>query len=370
MRGAARDLPWRRNRSPYAVWISEVMLQQTQVATVIPYFERWLTRFPGVDALAAAPLDNVLKAWEGLGYYARARNLHRAAQLMVERHGGQVPDDRDALLALPGIGQYTVGAILSIAYGRPEPILDGNVRRVLCRVYDIDEDPRRPDVEARLWEHSGSITRSAGSGRAGEVNEAMMELGALVCVPVTPDCPACPIRDLCLAHANRTVAERPVRVSRPVTPHYDVAAAIVVSTEGKALIVRRPPSGLLGGLWGFPNGITRDEEAPEEAAERVVFERTGMTIQPGEALPTVRHAYTHFRITLHPFEARVAAGSAPFHGDADARWVTREELDEVALPVTDRKVAKSWAQKSEGPAATDRGDRNPRSRAATANSAG
>jgi A/G-specific adenine glycosylase len=344
MRAEARDLPWRRDRSPYAVWISEVMLQQTQVATVIPYFERWLARFPDVAALASASLDDVLKAWEGLGYYARARNLRRAAQLMMERHDGRVPDDSAALLALPGIGRYTAGAILSIAFAKPEPILDGNVRRVLCRLYDVEEDPRRPEVAERLWAGSEAIMRAAGAGNAGEMNEALMELGALVCAPVAPDCPACPARGACLAYQRGSVAERPVKTARAGTPHYDVAAAIIARGDGRVLIVRRPPSGLLGGLWGFPSAPAAEGEALEVAAARAALERTEMAIDIGVPIASVKHAYTHFRITLHAFAG--SAGDAVFAGDADARWVTMEELDEVALPVTDRKVANAFLTKT------------------------
>ena len=317
------------------------MLQQTQVATVIPYFERWLARFPDVPALAAASLDDVLKAWEGLGYYARARNLRRAAQLMLARHSGRVPDERSALLALPGIGRYTVGAILSIAFGQSEPILDGNVRRVLCRIYDIAEDPRRPDVEEGLWARSDAIMRAAGAGQAGETNEAMMELGALVCIPVAPDCPACPVRAECLAYQRGTVAERPVKTPKPATPHYDVAAAVVMRGDGCVLIVRRPPSGLLGGLWGFPSAAAQEGETLEAAAARAVAERTGLRVASGAQFATVRHAYTHFRITLHAFAAEIEPDAA-FEGDEDARWVTGAELDEVALPVTDRKVGDAF----------------------------
>jgi A/G-specific adenine glycosylase len=346
MRAAARDLPWRRDRSPYAVWISEIMLQQTQVATVIPYFERWLGRFPNIAELASASLDDVLKAWEGLGYYARARNLRRAAQLMVERHNGRVPDDRSALLALPGIGRYTVGAILSIAFGRPEPILDGNVRRVLCRLYDVDEDPRRPEVEEWLWAHSEGIMRAAGTGNAGEINEALMELGALVCVPVAPDCWACPVRTACLAYQRGTVAERPVKTARPHTPYYDVAAAVLVRGDGRVLITRRPPSGLLGGLWGFPSVVVAAGETLEAAAARAVRERIGMRAHIGARVAAVKHAYTHFRITLHGFAASVEREA--FAGDTDARWVTPEELEQVALPVTDRKVANALLTRPNG----------------------
>jgi A/G-specific adenine glycosylase len=208
-----RDLPWRQVRAPYAVWISEVMLQQTQVASVTPYFERWMTRFPSVRALAEAPLDDVLKAWEGLGYYARARNLRAAAREIVALHGGEIPADREALLRLPGVGRYTVGAILSLAFGRPEPILDGNVRRVICRVDDIADDPRAPATERRLWERADALVKAAPAGQAGDLNEALMELGALVCTPGKPDCAACPLATFCLAHARGVQAERPIKAA-------------------------------------------------------------------------------------------------------------------------------------------------------------
>ena len=227
MEQARRDLPWRRNRTPYAVWISEVMLQQTQVATVSPYFERWLNRFPDIAALAAAPLDDVLKQWEGLGYYARARNLQRAAQVMVERHEGQVPGDRAALLALPGIGRYSAGAILSIAFGQAEPILDGNVRRVLCRLADIAGDPREPKVAERLWQISAEMVLAAPPGRAGEFNEALIELGALICTPDAPECPRCPVQTYCLAYRRGTTALRPAKRQKATTPYFDVVAAVV-----------------------------------------------------------------------------------------------------------------------------------------------
>ena len=335
-----RDLPWRRNRTPYSVWISEVMLQQTQVATVIPYFQRWMADFPDVSTLAAAPLDHVLKTWEGLGYYSRARNLQRAAALIIQRHGGQVPNERAELLALPGIGRYTVGAILSIAYGQPEPILDGNVRRVLCRAYDISESPRAPATESTLWNLSTELVRAAPPGRAGELNEALMELGALVCTPATPDCPACPIRDLCLAYARGTVAERPVRTTKPSTPHHDVVAAVMTNGAGEMLIIRRPMAGLLGGLWGFPGGTACRGEPLDTALTRTVLEQTGLIATPQRLLGDIKHAYTHFRITLHAFTARIESGQAQPVTCDDVRWVRPFELDQFAFPVTDRKVAR------------------------------
>jgi len=340
MRASRRDLPWRRSRTPYSVWISEVMLQQTQVATVIPYFERWMAEFPDVASLAAAPLDSVLKAWEGLGYYARARNLHLAAKSIVQRHNGQVPDQRDELLALAGIGRYTAGAILSLAYGQTEPILDGNVRRVLCRVFDIAENPRSPATESRLWDLSTELVQTASPSQAGELNEALMELGALICTPTSPDCVSCPIKNICLALARGTVAERPVRSVRASLPHYDTVAAIAANNFGELLIMRRPLSGLLGGLWGFPGGTVRPGEEFATALARTVFELTGMRATPKQLLTQVKHAYTHFRITLHAFTAQVEEMEARPISGVEVRWVKPSELDQFAFPVTDRKVAR------------------------------
>jgi A/G-specific adenine glycosylase len=318
------------------------MLQQTRVETVIPYFERWMARFPTVHALASAPLDAVLKAWEGLGYYARARNLHRTAQILVERYGGELPADRTALLALPGIGRYTVGAILSLAWRRPEPILDGNVRRVLCRIYDVDRDPRLPDVEAGLWQKSTDLVTAAPQGAAGDLNEALMELGALICTPLSPQCLLCPINHACLARQRATVGQRPVRAAKPATPHYDVVAGVVTNSQGELLLIQRPQNGLLGGLWGFGGGVVHPGEPLEGALLRTVLEQTGLTIAPVRSLPFVRHAYTHFKITLHPFLAAPVAGTAHPAGCAAVKWLPPTAVAALALPVTDRKVLELW----------------------------
>ena len=335
-----RDLPWRRRRDPYAVWISEIMLQQTQVVTVVPYFDRWMARFPDIAALAAAPLDDVLKAWEGLGYYARARNLQRAAQIVAAQYDGQLPGERDALLALPGIGRYTVGAILSLAFGQPEPVLDGNVRRVLCRVYDIAEDPRQPGVARRLWETAAALVEAAPVGQAGDLNEALMELGAQVCTPGRPDCGGCPLQAACLAHARGVEAERPLKLAKPRTPHYRVTAAVIRDSSGRYLLIQRPPSGLLGGLWGFP-GCTADTAATAPLADcltRALVAELGIAVAIDELLPPIKHAYTHFRITLHPFLCRLVSGTATPRTYTSARWVTAADLGAYAFPTTDRKI--------------------------------
>ena len=342
-----RDLPWRHARTPYAVWISEVMLQQTQVASVTPYFERWMGLFPDVQALTDARLDAVLKAWEGLGYYARARNLHAAAQRIVALHGGELPADQVLLLQLPGIGRYTVGAILSLAFGQPEPVLDGNVRRVLCRVYDIAEDPRAPTTERRLWELADDLVKAAPSGQAGDLNESLMELGALVCSPGLPDCDACPLAQWCLAHRRGLETARPVKAIRKQTPYYDVTAGLIQDPDGNFLIVRRAATGLLGGLWGFPGSAAGDCRLAEANAgalaaclAEALSASLGIQVEPGEVLPVIRHAYTHFRITLHPFRCRLVGGEPRALGYAEMRWVSPAELEDYAFPVTDRRIAK------------------------------
>ena len=330
------DLPWRRRTNPYAIWVAEVMLQQTQIATVIPYYERWMERFPTVEALAAASLDDVLKLWEGLGYYSRARRLHAAAQTVVEKFDGRLPDDVEALQELPGIGPYTAGAIASIAFGRPAPVVDGNVIRVFSRLLDLKEDVTERETRKRLWKVAARLVPAR---RPGDFNEALMELGQQICVPAEPRCHRCPLTAHCLARERRTQLERPVRPPRKRTPHYDVAAGVIWRDDGRFLITRRPLDGLLGGLWEFPGGRREPgDESLVHTLEREINDGLALQIAVGPALARIKHAYTHYRITLHAHHARYLAGRPQHIGVADHLWVTIDDVDDYAFAVTDRKI--------------------------------
>lgn len=342
-----RDLPWRSapagRRDPYAVLVSELMLQQTRVEVVADYYERWMARFPTLQALAAAELDAVLKLWEGLGYYARARNLHRAARILVHEHGGHFPQARAALLALPGIGPYTAGALLSLAFGLPEALLDGNVARVFSRLADIDAPIDAPAVRARLWQLAAELVQAAPPGDAGACNEGLMELGATVCVPRAPRCLLCPVAEHCRALRNGTQLARPIRAARKPTPHYDVAAGIIWQGEvGRSLLLlaQRPAQGLLGGLWEFPGGKREPGDADLQATlRREISEELAIAIDVGALLVVVPHAFTHFRITLHAFHARHLGGEPQALGCAAWRWVAVDELAGFAMGAVDRKIA-------------------------------
>jgi A/G-specific adenine glycosylase len=330
----ARPLPWRETKDPYRIWVSEVMLQQTQVKTVELYYGRFVDRFPSVEELACAAPDEVMKLWEGLGYYGRARHLHRAAREVVERFDGSIPDTLEDLLSLPGIGRYTAGAILSIAFEKPEAVLDGNVIRVLSRMFHITDDVRKGSTLRRLWSLSEGLLPKR---RIRDYNQALMELGALVCRSRNPACPDCPVWAMCEAFRLSLQRELPVKSPRKPVPHHEVTAGIIWRDD-RLLITRRPPKGLLGGLWEFPGGKLEPGENLEGCLKREIREELGIAIEVGALLTSVEHAYTHFRITLHAFECRYRGGRIRLIGIDDYRWILPGELDEFALPAADHKI--------------------------------
>jgi A/G-specific adenine glycosylase len=331
----ARSLPWRDNPDPYNVWISEVMLQQTRVEMVLPYYEHWMVRFPTLSALAQATQQEVLTAWEGLGYYSRARNLHRTARIVLTEFAGRLPQDVKNLRRLPGIGRYTAGAIASIAFGKDEPAVDGNIRRVLARVFDVRQPARSRESEKRLWHLASS---HLPAGRAGEYNQGLMDLGSLVCTPKQPQCPVCPLSKNCLANSLGVQSARPVKPAKNSLPHHIVSSAIIRRGE-QVLIAQRPQSGLLGGMWEFPGGKTEPGEDLVTALKREICEELGVDIEVGAAYGVYQHAYTHFRVTLHAFLCTLN-GSQPqnlFH--TELAWTEPPSLVDYPMGKIDRQIS-------------------------------
>ncbi|MGI5869487.1 MAG: A/G-specific adenine glycosylase [Kiritimatiellia bacterium] len=323
-----REMPWRGHPSPYAVWVSEIMLQQTQVETVRPYFDRFMAKFPTVRDLANAELEAALSLWQGLGYYARARNLHRAAKMIAAQQDAALPRKAAELAMLPGVGDYTAAAIASICFGERTPVVDGNVARVFARHDRLDDDfraqpPRR--ALAKRLQPAFDATESPG-----DLNQAMMELGALVCRPRRPDCEACPLSTDCIARQRGEQADYPKRPSKPPLP-VRRAVAVLLRCRRRWLLVQRGRDGLLGGLWELPGGPIEGDESPEAAARRLVPERTGIRLGAIEETGLIRHGFSHFTLELHVLAAERAPERSRLSSNASARWVADADL--AALPV-------------------------------------
>lgn len=335
----ARDLPWRRSTDPYAIWVSEIMLQQTQVATVIPYWERWLKAFPTVEALAQAPEERVLKLWEGLGYYSRARNLQRAAQTVVRDHAGQMPAQPDVLRQLPGIGPYTAGAVASIAFNLPEPVLDGNVIRVLTRLRAWSGDPKSRELQAKLWTEARHFVEAAAAvsttwprGNCSALNQGLMELGATVCTPTNPQCPKCPWGGVCQASARSLTAQFPESSPRAATEARRFATALLRHQD--RWLVRQRPAGMVNaGYWEFPNTEVLGNDDPLSALAGWL----GIPADNFTPFGILRHAITRYRMTQHLFRAEVPR-TLPL---PEARWVSLADLEALALTGPHRRLART-----------------------------
>lgn len=336
-----RDLPWRRTRDPYRIWIAEVMLHQTRVETVLPYYERFLKRFPDAGALARARLQTVLKMWEGLGYYGRARNLHRAAKIIVREHGGSLPDDPGALGRLPGLGAYSVGAIGSIAYGLPLPAVDGNVRRVLSRLFGIESDPVEPETRRTVDSLAEALVSRGRPPRPGDVNQALMDLGARICLPRRPRCPLCPLRSDCAARLAGQEESITGSARKPI-PTAVMVGCIWAQRRGSALMARNPDNGLYGGLWELPGAELTENASPEESLSKRLFERAGLRVALGRMLEEISATLTHRRITYRIFEAKsvrpVKQTKKPPGAYAQIRWVGPDELDRLPLSRAQQRI--------------------------------
>ena len=328
-----RHLPWRESCDPYRIWVSEVMLQQTQVKTAVPYFLAFMHRFPTLESLARADLDQVLKSWEGLGYYARARNLHKAAQQVVQQMEGRIPDRFSEFKALPGVGDYIASAVMSMAFNQVHAVVDANVKRVLARLLCMDVPVNQSSAHIRFKAIADTLVDRTDPGG---FNQALMELGALVCTPAAPACGSCPLAHLCLALTGSRVSVFPVRLKTKKIPCHRISTGIVIK-EGKLLVTRRKLDGLLGGLWEFPGGKQKKGESAEHACIREIKEETGLDVRIVSFLTHVKHAYTHFKIEMDVFYCDYISGTVVLDGPIDHQWIAPENIHRLAFPTANRK---------------------------------
>jgi A/G-specific adenine glycosylase len=331
-----RDLPWRKTGDPYAVWVSEIMLQQTQVATVIPYYQEFLKSFPTVLQLAKADLSKVLKVWEGLGYYSRARNLHQASQIVLNRFHGKIPNHLEGLLSLPGIGRSTAGAILSFAYHQDAPILDGNAKRVLSRLFAISESQGERKTEQLLWRISQSLIPK---GFSNPFNQALMDLGSMICVPKEPRCSECPLRDVCKGRTSGDPRRYPSKRRKRAIPHR-MAVSAVIKKNGRVLLNQRPPRGLLGGLWEFPNWEIDGEK--RWRVRNVIKKEMGINAKVKQSIGTFRQTYSHFKLTMQVFDCK------HLNGKRKGKWVPIQDLHLFPMSRIHRRIAQMISAETRG----------------------
>lgn len=330
-----RNLPWRQTRDPYRIWISEVMLQQTQVDQVIPYFHRFIERFPDLKTLAEAPLSTVYKIWEGLGYYRRAEYLHRAAGIILRDHDGKLPDEYDELRSLPGFGEYTAGAVMSIAFHQPYPAVDGNVVRVVSRWLRIDKDASNGSVRKELTERLRTLIPS---DRASDFNQALMEIGSLICRPAAPLCNDCPVRRFCRAYRELpNPAVLPFKKKKKRKPHF-IQTAAVIRNDKKFLLAQRPPGILLGRLWEFPGGKVIGKTSRRSACKNTIRDACGLKIEVSKPLFSIDHAFSHYSVTIHFFECRLTGGRLKLKDYTKAEWITAKSVKKFSLATAHRRA--------------------------------
>jgi A/G-specific adenine glycosylase len=327
-----RNLPWRKTRDPYAIWVSEIMLQQTQVATVIPYYQRFLKSFPTIRHLAKTDLSKVLKVWEGLGYYSRARNLHQASQIVLNHFHGSIPDTLKDLFSLPGIGPSTAGAILSFAFNKVAPILDGNVERVLSRLFAVSGSPGKKKTQQLLWQISESLIPK---GYSNPFNQALMDLGSMLCTPKEPECDRCPLRHFCKGRASGEPERYPSKRAKRVIPHRKAISA-VIKKDGKVLLNQRPPTGLLGGLWEFPNWEIEGEKRLR--LRNYIKKEMGINVKVKESIGIFQQTYSHFKLILHAFHCQY------LNGKGKGKWVPIKKLPAFPISRIHRKIAEKISE--------------------------
>jgi len=325
-------MPWRGETDPYKIWLSEVMLQQTQVETVIPYYKRWLKKYPTIQHVARSKVDSVLKSWEGLGYYSRARNFKKACVEIVSLHGGKVPKDKETFSKLKGVGPYTLAAVHSIAFHKPIPTIDGNVKRVVSRLQRISTPIVKAQGQIETYLNGLMCRRSPG-----DFNQAMMDLGATICKPKNQLCLICPVSKYCDAFKHKDVDKYPVLVKKPHRPHYKIAVGIIWKGD-KILVSKRKAKGLLGGLWEFPGGKIEKGEKPEHCVKREVKEEIGIDVEPIESVGVVKHAFTHFTIEMEGFLCKYKKGKARRIACDDVKWIRFNEMRKYAFPKSNHKL--------------------------------
>lgn len=340
-----RDLPWRDCDDPYKIWLSEIMLQQTRVDQATPYYERFVNRFPTVYDLAEADQQEVLKVWEGLGYYSRARHLHDAAKLVVEEFDGRVPDSWKEINKLKGVGPYTAAAVLSIAYQKRHAVVDGNVIRVLSRYYGIEDDVRSTKTKNTIQDYADELI---SEDRPGDFNQALMELGATVCTPANPDCANCPLQAGCVAHKTARTEEIPYKSPAKKRPHHQIGVGIIFNEDNEVLIALRPEDAMLGGLWEFPGGKQEPDEAMEDTVQRELKEELGIDVSIRKPFMKLDHAYSHFKITMHAYLCDLESGAPEPKSSQEIRWISINELEDYPFPKANRRLTEKLMNLNKG----------------------